>query len=191
MLERLKQILSNNTFLGPKDIVQLLSIAKIKRVKKGDVIVRTGERNYNAIQVIKGLLRSYTISDNDEEITLAFVPERKHIGSYKTIIANEPSVETIVALEDSWISFTDTRAFEKLAQNSKAIMRLQNKTLKELLKTTIENMMAQTVLTAEQRYVRFCETYPDLQQRVAQKYLASYLGITPTSLSRIRARMTK
>ncbi len=191
MLQRLIDILSGYTFLGPKDIVQLVSIAKIKHVKKGEYIIRAGEHNYGAVFVIKGLLKSYIISENGDAVTLAFVPEKKNIASYKTILSGEPSIENVVALEDSWISITDGRKFNKLVDTNKAVMYLQNKVLKEVLKSSLDNMMSHIVLTPEERYNKFCEDFPKLQQRVPLKDLASYLGVTPTSLSRIRARLSK
>ncbi|MCB0696137.1 MAG: Crp/Fnr family transcriptional regulator [Chitinophagaceae bacterium] len=191
MLERLKEILNSYTFLGPKDVLQLVSIGNLKRIKKGEHIIHMGEHNYNAIFVILGLLKSYTINENGDEVTLAFVPEKKNIASYKTILSGKPSIENVVAVEDSWVLITDGRKLDKLVETNKSIMYMQNKILKEVLRSSLDNMMSHIILTPEQRYNKFCEDYPRLQQRVAQKDLASYIGVTPTSLSRIRARMAQ
>lgn len=70
-------------------------------------------------------------------------------------------------------------------------MKLKNLAFKEIITSNVEQIKFLTILAPEERYVLFCKTYPKLQQRIKQKFLASYLGITPTSLSRIRARLAK
>jgi len=191
MLEKLKQALSSYTFIGPRDIFQLVSISTFKSIKKGEHIIRMGELNYNGIFVLHGLLRSYTINEDGIERTMLFVPEKKNVGSYQTILRNQPSVENIIAIENSLAAITDFRKFEKLALSSPSLMLFQNKIMKEVLAFTVDQVWFHLVLTPEQRYLKFREQFPKLEQRVTQKDLASYLGITATSLSRLRARIAK
>ena len=134
---------------------------------------------------------NYIINDNGDEHTMLFVPERKNVASYQTVLRNKPSMENILALEDSLIIFSDSRKLDELARKRPLILLYQNKVMKELLAFTVDQVWFHSVLTPEERYFKFCEEFPKLEQRVTQKDLASYLGITATSLSRLRARIAK
>ncbi|MCF7785527.1 MAG: Crp/Fnr family transcriptional regulator [Prosthecobacter sp.] len=186
-----KQVLGSYSVLKPVDYVHLLSIARFKRLPKGEFIIKAGEYHYDIIIVLKGLLRNYILDEAGEERTMLFVPERKNAGSYRTVLRDQPSVENVLALEDSWIVATDFREFERLAQSSPSLRHYQNLLLKELLASTVDQVWSHVGLSPEQRYLEFCRNFPKLAQRVTQKDLASYLGITPTSLSRIRARIAQ
>lgn len=189
MLQKVKEVLSKFEVLSPKDVLFLISISRVKRYKKGDYLIRVGEKNHNTILVISGLLRSYHINDVGEEITMSFIPEKHHAGSYATILKDEPSVENLVTLEDSLVLVTDARKFKEAERNNPSLLRFQNKNLRNILAEAIDRIWLHTSLTAEQRYLWFCEKYPNLEQRVKQKHLASFLGVTPTSLSRMKARL--
>lgn len=191
MIENLKQTLKNYSFLGPKEIFKLISISRFKTLKKGEYFVRAGEMNYSIVLVLKGLLRSYIINANGDERTMLFIPEKKNAASYQTVLRNKPSLENIIAMEDSWIAVADFRKFEKLIQESPSLMLYHNTIMKDVLAFTVDQVWFHLVLTPEQRYLKFREQFPKLEQRVTQKDLASYLGITATSLSRLRARMAK
>jgi CRP-like cAMP-binding protein len=94
-----------------------------------------------------------------------------------------------VAIEKTYVATADFRLFEKMASKSPAILKLQNKILKEVLSFTVDQAWFHMLLTPEQRYEKFLKEYPTLEQRVLQKDLASYLGITPPSLSRLKSRI--
>lgn len=191
MLEKLKEILQFYTFLGPKDIFQLISIVSFKTLKKGEHIVRAGEYNYNVVLVLKGLLKSYVINETGEERTMRFVSDRETCASYQTIFRNNPSVENIVSIENSIIAMADSRKFEELAQSSPSLMLFENKLLKDQLAFTVDQVYFHLNLNAEQRYLQFYKDFPELNNRLSEKDLASYLGITATSLSRMKARIAK
>ncbi len=191
MLEKISDALKEFTFLSPKDLFQLASIAKLKYVSKNEHIVKAGEYNYQAIKVIKGLLSHYVIDKNGYERTLLFVPEKMNSGSLQTTINRKPSDENIVALEDSLLLTIDIRELEKLASASINILKLLNQNYKQIITEAALRIKFLIVHSPEERYVHFCQTYPHLEQRIKQKHLASYLGITVSSLSRIRARISK
>ena len=186
-----KQVLGSYSVLKPGDVIRLLSIARFKRIPKGTFIFKAGEYHYDIIIVLKGLLRNYIVDEAGEERTMLFVPERKNAGSYRTVLRDQPSVENVLALEDSWIVAVDFREFERLAQSGPSLRHYQNLVLKELLASTVDQVWSHVGMSPEQRYLEFCRNFPKLAQRVTQKDLASYLGITATSLSRIRARIAQ
>lgn len=191
LFSQLKQALSSYTILGPKEFLQLFSITRFQKLRKGEHIIRAGERDFRTIFVLRGLLRNYIIDSSGEERTILFVPEFKNAGSSATILKGEPSVENIVAVEDSILAVGDQRRYEEMARSSSALLAYQVRVLKELLAFTIEQSWFHVLLKPEQRYQEFCRRYPKLEQRVTQRDLASYLGVTPTSLSRMRARIAQ
>eukprot|EP01136_Pigoraptor_vietnamica_P022632 Opistho-1_new@6139 len=191
MLEKLQEIFRDVPFLGPVDLLQLLKIVKLKQVAKGEHIVREGDFSYKSIKVIKGLLCHYTIDEGGDERTLLFVPESKYSGSLQTIMNNKPADENILALEDSLLLLVDMRELEKLAAKNLQIMKLLNLSYKQIIQEAALRIKFLISYSAEERYLYFSETYPGLEQRVKQKDLASFLGVTVSSLSRMRARIAK
>ena len=191
MLDEIKEAFGRFTFLSPKELIQLASIARIQTIKKDEHIFRQGDLNYNGYMVVKGLLRHYVIDKNGDEKTCLLIPEKRPSVMIDTVFHDKPAVENVVALENSLLVKMDIREVEKLITHSHALMRMQNQILKEVITTDVEQIRFLSFLTAEERYLYFCKAYPTLEQRVMQKHLSSYLGITPQSLSRIRARLGK
>jgi CRP-like cAMP-binding protein len=191
MFEQIKEALKNFTFLKPNDVFLISSIAKMSVIKRGEQIIKQGELCYDAMLVVKGLFRHFNIDENGEEKTLRFVSERKFTSSFDTIMLNRPSTENVVALENSIIIKFDTRAIDKIASDNISILKIQIDAYKQVIISNVEHIKLLTILSPDERYTYFCETHRNLEQRIKQKYLASFLGITPTSLSRIRAKISK
>ena len=176
-------------FLTIDDIRQVWGLVKMRKVKEGEILVEKDTLNYNQITVIKGLLRNYIITSEGEERTVLIVPERMGTGCSDTIFRGEPAVEIVEAIEPSLVMIADTRKLERLADNHPQLLRLQKKILQGMLNEAIQRIRFYTALTPEERFREIQRKNPKLIQRVPQKYLASYLGIHPVSLSRIKARL--
>lgn len=191
MLKKITNNFNKHKFLGPVDLISLVSISKIKKIRKGEYLAKSGDINYQIVSVVKGLLRHYIVDDKGVEKTMLFVSEKQNTGSMESIFYDEPAFESIVAIEDSLVIMFDNRKAEKLALKSRGLLQLQNESLKKSLFEAVCRLRLQTLLSPEERYESFRKTFPLIEQRVKQKHLASYLGITPTSLSRMRARIIK
>ncbi len=191
MFEKIKETFREFTFLSPKDLIDLAAVIKLKRLEKGEHLVRVGEYNYLAVKVLKGLLCHYVTDKNGIEHALLFVPEKMNSGSLQTTLYRKPADENIIALEDTLMISADVRELDKLAANNIRIMKMLNQSYKQIIAEAGERIRFLIAHVPEERYMHFCKTYPNLEQRVKQKDLASYLGITPSSLSRIRARIVK
>ena len=191
MLEKLKEIFRDFTFLNPKDLYQLATIVKWKHVSKGDHIVKEGEYNYNVIKVINGLLSHYVIDQNGSQKTLLLVPEKMISGSLQSAISGKPADENIIALENSFLLMIDIRELEKLAYENLRILKMLDQKRKQVILEAATRIRFLIVHSPEERYLHFNKTFPNLDQRVKQKDLASFLGITESSLSRIRARIVQ
>lgn len=191
MLEKIKEVFGQFTFLNPKDLIELATITKIKTLKKGEHLVRVGEYNYNAVKVLKGLLYHYIIDEKGDEKSLLFVAEKMNSGAMQTTLMGKPADENIVALEDTIMFCADVRELERISDSNIHIQKLLNRIYTQVIAEAAERIRFLVVHTPEERYLHFQKTYPNLEKRLKQKDLASYLCVSDTSLSRIKARLAK
>ena len=178
-------------FLEKDDISLILSISSIVEIPANEVLLRDGEINTNVFLVLKGLLRTFVTTSAGEERTILLSKETDRTASFNSFLNNKPSEVTIETIEPSVILIIDSKRFPELANANKNLATLAIKGMKHFLTDTFERLYFFTALTPEERYISFREKHRDLIQRVPQKYLASYLGITTVSLSRIKSRITK
>ena len=155
-------------------------MSKKIKVKKGQILQRTGDLNTNIYVVESGLLRSYTICDKGKEHIFAFAPETWIIADL--CLPNKPCLLMIDALENSVvqvhtkdpeITIGDKHMFRKRIES------LQSRVISLISTPSIE------------RYDRFIRIYPNIVQRVPQRMIASYLGITPEALSKAKTDRIK
>ena len=189
MLEKVKEAFDKFTFLSPKDLVQLVSISKISVIKKNEHILNAGDINYNVYTVLKGLLRHYSLDENGIDKSLRFAYEKQPAGCLETIFNGTAATENIEALETTIVLKFDVRKFDKLASDNIRLLKSQNLVLKGLITDNVKHIKYLNLLTPEERYFEFKKEYPKLESRIKQKYIASYLGVTPTSFSRLKARI--
>lgn len=139
--------------------------------------------------VVKGLFRYYYLAPDGKEYTKAFMPERSFISSYSAMRSSSPSYYSIEALEPSVVvEVSDQQWMSLRTQNTQwdqLLIHLLEKGYEVKEKRERELLM----LDAQSRYQVFLEEYPGIEKRVKQYMVASYLGITPIALSRIRNKM--
>jgi CRP-like cAMP-binding protein len=143
-------------------------------VKKGDVLQRKGDLNSKVYQVESGLLRSFSIDDNGKEHIFMFAPENWIIGD--NVPPDKPAELFIDVLEDS-IIIQKEKDVDSITDTKKLLNRL------DVLQKRIIMLMSASAI---ERYEHFVATYPKITQRVPQKMIASYLGITPEGLSTVK-----
>lgn len=151
-------------------------------LKKGQILQRKGELNSKIYEVESGLLRSYSIDENGKEHIYMFAPENWIVAD--NIPPEKPCELFIDALEDS-IILQKVKDTGSITDSNKLVNRL------EVLQRRIIMLMSASAI---ERYEHFIETYPDIVQRVPQRMIASYLGVTPEALSnakRLRIRKQK
>ncbi|MEC3906156.1 Crp/Fnr family transcriptional regulator [Tamlana sp. 2201CG12-4] len=148
---------------------------KTIEIKKGHILQNEGDLNGKVYEVIKGLLRSYTIDQKGKEHIFMFAPEGWIIAD--AVQTNEPCEFFIEALEDSTVKVRE-KDLNQISPNAPAIAKRML-----VLQRRVIMLMSYSGL---QRYEHFIETYPNLTQRVPQRMIASYLGITPEALSKAK-----
>lgn len=168
---------------------QFASVLNFRTYKKNSVFLREGEVCKSTIFVEKGLLRSFSINESGKEHIIQFAPENWFMSERSANYFNEPSDFFIDVVEDSEVVLIDPEFF-LLASDISPQFRLYND---RLLHNHIRHLQKRVNLllsaSAEKRYLDFIDLYPDLTLRVPQWMIASYLGITPESLSRVRKEL--
>lgn len=189
MSNAINDFLESYRLLSLKEIGLMLTCAKIKHAKASDHLISKGELTRKIYIVTKGMLRTYIVKEDGTEVTQLFATEKMAAGAYKPFFLNHPSSEYLQAVEDSLLIEFDMGKVEELAQKNLGIALLQTKVTKETLVEAIERITFYTGMSPEERFIHIRDTRPELIQRAPQKYLASYLGVTPQSYSRMKARI--
>ena len=162
-----------------------------RKVMKNEILVREGEVAKYGMFVASGCLRTYTIDKKGKEHIIQFSVENWWTGDRNSYITGTPTTYFIDALEDSEVLlFSETSLQKAMAIVPKMaeqfIMGLQKHAIAQ------NNRIASALsASAEERYDNFVKTYPSLVQRVPQHMIASYLGISPETLSRIRKQLSQ
>jgi CRP-like cAMP-binding protein len=164
----------------------VLSKLRPVKLKRREHLLKQGTVARDLAFVIEGCLRAYALDDNEFEHILQFAPAGWWISDMSSVISRrdsllnvdaiKPSEILLLSREDQLSLFDDVpkleRYFRVLTENGLVSSRMR----------LIENLS----LTARQRYQRFCQTYPNLINEIPQKYIASFIGVTPEFLSKIR-----
>ena len=174
--------LENITNIDPK--------AKLKEFKKGHILQFAGDTKASTFYVKKGLLRSYIIDSKGKEHIFMFAPENWIIADLEALEFNEPVQLFIDCIEDSEVILFDKDCLikadlpkEKTAKNTQLLYRRIGKLQRRVLM-----LMGSPAID---RYTHFLNTYSELPNRIPQRMIASYLGITPQALSTIRGKILR
>ncbi|SDL89821.1 Crp/Fnr family transcriptional regulator [Chryseobacterium taihuense] len=162
-----------------------------RKIGKHEFLLQQGEVCRNTFFVEKGLLRMYSIDKNGKEHIIQFAPENWLIGDRSSLYFNEKSKYYIEAIEDSEVLFLQHDFFNKLLEEFPNSIERNDLIIQKHVKSLQDRINSLLAETAEERYLKFIKMYPDLMMRVPQWMIASYLGITPESLSRVRKELAK
>ncbi|SMC65890.1 Crp/Fnr family transcriptional regulator [Pedobacter africanus] len=167
----------------------IIDVAFFTSFKKGTILLKEGQLSKDSYFVVKGCIRCYYIVDGEEKTT-AFYSDGESLTP-PSALTRKPSEYYISCLEDSVLSAGDAEPDEELFKKFpklEKLCRILSEDLHSKSQIAFDNFK---ISSPEQRYLHLLETRPDLVQRIPQYYLASYLGITPQSLSRMRNRLVK
>ena len=160
----------------------------ITKILKGETVQLPNEQKHKIISVIRGLLRMYVVDENGKEHIYMFAPEGWTLSDFTAIAESKASIFFIDAIENSEIEIILKGINEKLP-NTLEEHTLQTIDLMGRRISTLQNRVIMLLsFSALDRYKQFIITYPDIVNRVPQKMIASYLGITPQALSKIRGQ---
>ncbi|MBN1769271.1 MAG: Crp/Fnr family transcriptional regulator [Prolixibacteraceae bacterium] len=188
MHKTLINTLANYGSFKPEEIEICKSLFKETIVKRGDFFIRAGEVSKYIGFISEGLVR-YFVYKNDTESTLEFSSEGEFIVEYESFLEKTKCIQNIQALEDTKMLITDHQGLQTLyntIENSETIGR---QIIEYRFKHLMKQLLSIYMHNPEERYLHFMKTFPDLIQRVPQYYIASYVGVKPESLSRIKKRI--
>ncbi|RZK16712.1 MAG: Crp/Fnr family transcriptional regulator [Pedobacter sp.] len=184
------QLILNNfalhVALAPEEQVQALSYFEIQKVKKRTWLLRAGETERYIYFVKRGCLRMFHTDKSGDDHIIGFYPENWWNCNIASFFNGTPSVNAIQTLEDSelyCISLAQLETLFNLIPKFELFFRILNQNGFNLYHHRITSHLYKT---AEERYIEFRKKYPGLAQRIAQKHIASYIGITPAFLSMMR-----
>ncbi len=179
------------TTLSPEEEHLFLSNTEIQQYKAKTIVLNAGEVCKHSYFVNSGLLRSFTINDNIVEHILSFACEGWWIGDMYSLISQKPGTLFIEVLEDAEVVLLSKENQEKLYLEIPKLERFFRILTENSLVANQERLMDNLSLSAEERFDKFCKKYPTLIQKVSQKQIAAYIGVTPEFLSKMKARMLK
>ena len=187
MYDILFDFISKYVTLSEDEKNAIVSLDVFRSFKKGTILLRQGEKSMQGYFVLKGCLRSYYIIDGEEKTT-AFYTEMEGITPH-TVINKIPSEYCIACVEDSLITVANPDMEVEMFTKFPKFETLCRVLSEELLAKQQLDFDEFKTSSPEQRYLNLLTNRPDLIQRVPQYQLASFLGIKPQSLSRMRARI--
>lgn len=191
MLTELKNFLQQYSFLRPTDIQKLLGVVELKHYRKGEVVIATGDSDRHIYFTVNGFFRTYVVRADGEERTVHLAGPGMGFGSSKTVYRNQPSNENVMALESGIVFRVHYESMHRICQDNPRLYRLYGLMLEKSFVEAIERLEFHSVMNPDQRYEYLLKNRPDLFSKVPLKYIASYIGITPVSMSRLRARMAR
>lgn len=186
-----KTYLTQNAKLSEEQFFEIAGSLKRKNIRKGDFLLKQGEVCHHSFFVEKGLLRSYNLDQNGKEHIIQFAPQGWIITDRSSSFFNEASLLFIDAVEETEVLFLDGDFFENLSCSSAEFAKSNTQALHNHIRNLQNRVSMLLGATAEERYLQFIKMYPDILLRVPQWMVASYLGITPESLSRVRKELAK
>jgi CRP-like cAMP-binding protein len=167
---------------------ELSALMQPRSFQAGSFLLRGGERAESSFFVARGLVRELYISDNGAEHTRTFVAEGQFTGSLLDLLSGQPAVTWIQAIEPTDVLVGSYRALNALGLRYPALERCLRRFAEELYLRKARREHDMLALSARERHDNWLAQHPSLDARIRRQHLASYLGITPEHLSRLRRR---
>lgn len=190
MRDLLAEFLSQFGQLGHAQVRELSQLLNTVDLEKGAYLVKEGDPCNSCYFVLKGCLRQFVIQDGTEK-TIALYTENQTVNYYTSQGSLLPSESYLQCLEDSLLLVGNPEQDAELYAKFPALLDITRNMMESDLGKAQVSLAKRILSNAEQRYLHLLEERPDLLQRVPQHYIASYLGVTPESLSRIRKRLAQ
>lgn len=190
-MEPIIQNISKIISLTSEEEAIFLSKIATKKFKSKTILLSSGEIADSTYFVNSGILRSFNINDNIIEHILHFASEGWWMGDMYSYISRKPGNLFIEVLEDAELVIISRENREELFEKIPKLERFFRILTENSLVAHQERLMDNLSLTAEERFEKFCKKYSQLMQRIPQKQIASYIGVTPEFFSKMKAKMLR
>lgn len=185
-MNELKEYLKNDIPITDAIQEKLNRISVKKEIKKGELILTEDSIIKQHIFVLSGCLRSFYRMKNGKEVTIQFAIKNWWIGDYITLYTENKSILSIEALTKSEILLMDKNEVEQLHLEYPEIATFQRKSFEKRIAALQKRILSLLTLTASEKYNQFINDYAVFEKVIPNYQIASFLGITPESLSRVR-----
>ena len=190
MFEIFEQYVGGRGNLSRDELDMIRSHAIERKIQRRDFMLREGEICQYKIFVTKGLLRAYCVNEEGSESILRFAPERVWVTDHQSFTRKAPSSCYIEALEDSEVLLWTLDSIEFLLKAAPGFKAITDQIISQTLEASHHRILMNIGSTSEEKYEDFIRSMPDVFNRVPLHMVASYLGVSRETLSRIRhARM--
>ena len=180
--------LKNKLGINEDNLLRLLPLINIQQVNKNDFLIREGDNSRYEFFVERGLLRSYTIDQDGKHHIIQFAPENSFISDRSNVYLNEPSMSFIEAIEDSYVIKLDHK-YNEFVKDICMYKEYNEIILNKYIRNLEGRVNGLLAARAKDRYLQFISLYSKISVRVPQWMIASYLGITRETLSRVRKEL--
>lgn len=187
MYEDLKQFMDQYVHLSDREAEAIVERFSTKTIKKNEYLLRQGDVCKNIVFVRKGCIRLYYLKDG-VEISVWFAFARSSSIEINSFISEQPSNYFLQAIEDSEVLYLPKTELNKLYKEQPKMQEMMRNFWEDVILNLINRFTALQTDSAEKRY-RDLLNKPAYMETIPQKYLASFIGVTPTSLSRIRKQL--
>lgn len=184
-------LLKNISGITKEDIEILVPFIKLRTFKSGEIYIKPNENNRKVYFIKSGIVRIYHLAENGIEKTILFHNKKSFFGNYDGIIYNQPSRYFYQSIGETELFELTYDAIDLGSQKSITINNLRANMFLAMIGILLQNIEDFVLLNPEERYRRHLEDNTKVLQKVPSKYIASLLGITPVSLSRIKKRLFK
>jgi CRP-like cAMP-binding protein len=190
-LDRFLKYLSSKFTITNEELEMVKEVCRIKKVRKKQYLLQEGDIwRYNAF-VLSGFLRTYSVDEKGQEHYIQFSIEDWWAGDRESYVYETPAKLNIDAFEDSEVLLIGKEDFETLLNKIPTFNSFMRILMERSLIALRNRVQSNISYTAEEKYTDFLKTYPGLSNRIPQHMIASYLGITPETLSRVRNQVSK
>ncbi|MBL7931567.1 MAG: Crp/Fnr family transcriptional regulator [Bacteroidia bacterium] len=176
--------------LSEQEIAAIVETMTIKQFKKGTVLLKEGQISTEVYFVLEGCVRQYYLVEGEEK-TNNFFTEEQWVISMQSFGQQKPSNHYMDCCMDSSLVVGNREKEEHLYKQFPRLESVSRKVMEKVFAEQQEIMSSYTTDTAEQRYLKLLKSRPELFQKIPQYQIASYVGVKPESLSRIRKRLLK
>ncbi|MBI5471010.1 MAG: Crp/Fnr family transcriptional regulator [Ignavibacteriae bacterium] len=191
MLELLRAHIEKRVHLGEEEFARCATFFTPRRVRRRQFLLQEGDVCKYLAFVNSGCLRAYSVDHKGEEHVLQFAIADWWISDLQSFLCGAASTHFIDAVHDSEVLLLERGAREQLLESVPKMERFFRLLLEANYIATHRRLTESLTTSAEDRYLTFMKTYPALVEQVPQNQIASYLGITPQSLSRIRKELSQ
>ncbi|PEN13043.1 hypothetical protein CRI94_10330 [Longibacter salinarum] len=175
--------------LTAADWTQVKRLVSPRKLSVGESLVREGHAGHRVAYIYRGAVVYYTLRDGERNV-LGFDFEDSFAGDFRSFFDEVPATKTVTALENCEVLVLTRAHFDELAEANRDFRSVRSRMAEELFRGAETRAVEMQSFSAEERYRRLLDRSPHLLQRVPLYLLASYIGVTPEALSRIRQRLS-